>query len=196
MSLRTVVCAVLLIGVSAAEMFAQAGGGIPKPPDGSSAGPAAYSCGAPTEPPPAGRGQQQAVFPPGQYPVALPPMSLLGARNDLPNPYRPGVDWGQLASGRKWGSTASITTAPDGTIWVADRCGNSGAGGTTCAGASASVNPIFQFDPSGKLLKSFGAGMFVSPHKLTVDQSGNLWMADNGSHQILEMTQDGRVLLT
>ena len=40
-------------------------------------------------------------------------------------------------------------------------------------------------DPSGKLLKMFGAGMFVSPHKLTVDQDGNLWMADNGAHQVL-----------
>ena len=69
-----------------------------------------------------------------------------------------GVDWGQLPEGRKWGSTASITTAPDGTIWVADRCGVSGAGGTTCGGANAGVNPIFQFDTSGKLLKKFGAG--------------------------------------
>ena len=98
-----------------------------------------------------------------KYPVALPAVSLLGARNDLPNPYQPGVDWGQLPAGRKWGSTASVTTAPDGTIWVVDRCGNSGAGGTTCGGASASVNPIFQFDTSGKLLKTFGAGHVRQP---------------------------------
>ena len=104
------------------------------------------------------RGGQQPVFPLGQYPVKLPDVSLLGAHNDLPTPYQPGVDWGQLPAGRKWGSTASVTTAPDGTIWVMDRCGHSGSGGTTCAGASANVNPIFQFDTSGKLLKNFGAG--------------------------------------
>ena len=46
--------------------------------------------------------------------------------------------------------------------------------------ASAGIDPVFQFDTSGKLLKSFGAGMFTSPHKLTVDKDGNLWMADNG----------------
>jgi NHL repeat len=130
------------------------------------------------------------------YPVRLPPASLLGARNDLPNPYRPGVSWGRLAEGRKWGSTASITTAPDGTIWVADRCGNSGAGGSTCDGASANVNPVFQFDTSGKLLKTFGTGMFVSPHKLAVDKAGYLWLADNGGHQVFKLTQDGKVLLT
>ena len=168
------------------------------PSSGSSAGPAASSCGAPTTPPVGGRGQQpaQPVFPAGAYPVALPAVSLLGARNDLPNPFQPGVDWGQLPEGRKWGSTASVTTAPDGSIWVVDRCGNSGAGGTTCGGASASVSPIFHFDTSGRLLKSLGAGMFVSPHKLTVDKDGFVWVADNGSHQVFKLSPDGTVLLT
>ena len=170
---------------------------LPVPPPSSSAGAVAYSCGVPAVPPtpPAGRGLQP-VFPAGQYPVGLPAVSHLGARNDLPNPYQPGVDWGQLPAGRKWGSTASVTTAPDGTIWVVDRCGNSGAGGTTCGGASASVNPIFQFETSGKLLKNFGAGMFVSPHKLTLDAAGNLWVADNGSHQVFKLDQNGTVLMT
>src|SRR5712691_286379 len=167
---------------------------LPTPTAGSPAGPAAYTCGNPTNPPQtSGRGAQP-IFPPGQFPVALPAISLLGARNELPNPYEAGVDWGQLPAGRKWGSTASVTTAPDGAIWVTDRCGNSGAGGATCGGASATVDPIFQFEPSGKLVKSFGAGMFVSPHKLTVDDGGNLWMADNGGHQVFKMTRDGRVL--
>ncbi len=147
----------------------QASDGIAKPPAGSPAGALAYSCGVP--PAREGAQLQLPVFPADQYPVKLPAVSLLGARNDLPNPYQPGVDWGQLPPGRKWGSTASITSAPDGTIWVVDRCGNSGAGGTTCAGASANVSPIFHFDTSGKLLKNFGAGMFVSPHKLTVDKT-------------------------
>src|SRR5213075_703276 len=103
----------------------------------------------------------------------------------------PGVDWGQLPAGRKWGSTASITIAPDNTIWVADRCVNSGAGGTTCGGDAAGVNRIFQFDTSGKLLKTFGAGMFVSPHKLTIDNDGNLWLADNGAHQVYKLDPNG-----
>src|ERR1700681_3566583 len=85
--------------------------------DGGSPGPLAQSCGVP---PPAastaggeaGRGGALSQFPPVQYPVILPPVSLLGARNDLPNPYRPGLSWGQLLQGRKWGSKASISTAP------------------------------------------------------------------------------------
>ena len=38
--------------------------------------------------------------------------------------------------------------------------------------------------------------MFVSPHKLTVDKDGNLWLADNGGHQVFKLSQDGKVLLT
>ena len=162
---------------------------------GGSPGPLANSCGVPAAAP-AGVSRTLPQFPPGQFPVQLPAVSLLGARNDLPNPYQPGVSWGELPAGRKWGSTASITTAPDGKIWVTDRCGASGSGGTTCAGANAKIDPIFQFEPSGKLLKSFGAGMFVSPHKLTIDKEGNLWLADNGGHQVFKMNQDGKVLLT
>jgi sugar lactone lactonase YvrE len=205
----TLLCAcALLLGAGAALLvtsaYAQAGAGqaiaapsappFPAPPANSPAGQFGYSCGVPTTPPPAQPAQP--IFPAAQYPVSLPAVSLLGARNDLPTPYQPGVDWGELPTGRKWGSTASITTAPDGKIWVVDRCGNSGAGGTTCGGASASVNPIFQFEPSGKLLKNFGAGMFVSPHKLTVDDAGNVWVADNGSSQVFKLDQNGRVLLT
>src|SRR5947207_13775836 len=74
-----------------------------------SPGPLADSCGVPAQP----GGQAQGVrgtpvFPPGQYPVKLPAVSLLGAHNDLPNPFQAGVHWGQLPNGRKWGSTAGV----------------------------------------------------------------------------------------
>lgn len=161
----------------------------------SSAGPLADSCGVPASLP-AERPATQPIFPAGQYPVKLPAKSLLGAPNDLPNPYQAGVHWGQLPAGRRWGSTASVIAAPDGTIWVTDRCGASGSGGTTCGGSNAQIDPVFQFDSTGRLLKSWGKGMFVSPHKMTIDREGNLWMADNGGHQIFKLTQDGKVLMT
>jgi hypothetical protein len=66
------------------------------------------------------QGSQQATSVPLKFPE-LPLVSPLGARNDLPNPYNDGMSWGQLPNGRKWGSTAGIATAPDGTIWALDR---------------------------------------------------------------------------
>jgi hypothetical protein len=183
--------AAVLVGLSLAPARASQSA----PARHGSPGPAADTCGVTASPAGGGRGQTP-VFPPDQYPVQLPAVSLLGARNDLPNPYGAGMNWGDLPAGRTWGSSASITTAPDGTIWVVDRCGNSGAGGTTCGGASAAVSPIFHLDTNGTVLKNFGAGLFVSPHKLTVDKDGFLWIADNGSHQIFKMDQSGKVLLT
>mgnify|MGYP003694629705 CR=1 FL=1 len=72
-----------------------------------------------------------------------------------------------------------------------------GAGGTTCAGPSAAVNPIFQFDTSGKLLKTFGAGMFVSPHKLTVDHGRQrLGGRQRRATRSSSSSPDGKVLMT
>ena len=79
---------------------------------GGSQGPLADSCGVP--PQGAGNPAQGArgtpVFPAGQYPVKLPAVSLLGAHNDLPDPFQVGVHWGQLPEGRKWGSTPLYIT--------------------------------------------------------------------------------------
>lgn len=169
---------------------------VPRPPASSAAGIHAYSCGLPVTAPAGATVAPQPMFPDGKYPVALPAVSHLGARNDSPNPFRDGVDWGELPSGRKWGSAASVTRGPDGTIWVLDRCGSFGAGGSTCAGPNAGVHPIFQFDPSGRMRRNIGAGLFVNPHKLTIDNDGNLWVADNASHQVFKLSPDGKILMT
>ena len=139
------------------------------------------------------------IYRPGEYPVQLPAMSLLGAPNDLPNPYEPGVHWGELPDGRQWGSTAGITTGPDNTIWVIDRCGLRGAGGTLCL--DSDLDPILQFNTSGRLLNSFGRGTIVSPHKITVDHEGHVWIADNGAapgrgHQVLKFNPSGELIMT
>ena len=63
----------------------------------------AYSCGVPAMPLEPGATPQQAIFPDGQYPVSLPAASLLGARNDLPNPFQPGVDFGAAAGRTQMG---------------------------------------------------------------------------------------------
>jgi len=139
------------------------------------------------------------IYPDNQYPVQLPARSLLGAPNELPNPYEPGVHWGNLSGGRHWGSTAGITTGPDNTIWVIDRCGVRGAGGTLCL--ESDLDPILQFDISGRLLKSFGRGEIVSPHKITVDDEGNVWITDNGKapgrgQQVLKFNPSGELVMT
>ena len=94
--------------------------------------------------------------------------------NDAPNPYRTVENWAKLPEGRMWGSLSAVDIDKDGkSIWVAERCG----GNSACLD-SPTVDPILKFDSSGKLLKSFGAGLLVSPHGIFVDRDGNIWVTD------------------
>ena len=124
------------------------------------------------------------------------------AQNSEPNPYRtvPGV-WAPLPDGRDWGSTSLVEVSPDGeTIWAVDRCGEN-----TCVGHD-DLDVVFQFDKDGNILTQFGAGMFVWPHGIDVDDDGNVWVADargnggpgeNGDrgHQVIKFSPDGDVLM-
>src|SRR6195256_104704 len=115
--------------------------------------------------------------------------------NNVPNPYRAVENWAQLPEGRVWGQAISIDIDRDGkSVWVFDRCGSN-----TCTGSN--VAPIQKFDSSGKLVTSFGAGMFVFPHGLFVDHDGNVWVSDGKGaegkgHTVVKFSPDGKVLMT
>lgn len=114
--------------------------------------------------------------------------------NNLPNPYQTIANWAKLPMGRAWGSTAGLDIDPDGkSVWALDRCG-----ANSCAGSNA--DPILKFDKDGKLVKSFGGGMFVFPHGMAVDRQGNVWVTDgqgaNGKgHQVIKFSPEGQVLM-
>ena len=60
-----------------------------------------------------------------------------------------------------------------------------------------SANTILLLDnESGKLLKSWGANLFIMPHGLTVDKENNVWVTDVGLQQIFKFTHDGKLLMT
>jgi hypothetical protein len=138
------------------------------------------------------------------------------AQTKLPNPYRLVKGWPALPksmNGGRWGELIRADLDPRGNIWVFHRCFNTEpAGSATCVGRSEP--PILQFDPSGKLLSSFGGGMFAFPHGFTVDREGNVWASDananetvlglsargsNGvmrGHQVFKFSPTGKVLMT
>ena len=120
------------------------------------------------------------------------------AKENLPTPTQTVLkNWGALPDGRVWGSTAGVDIGPDGHIWAYDRCA-----ANTCDGSN--LAPIFKFDrSSGKVLASFGAGMFVFPHGLHVDRDGNVWVTDalankerTKGHQVFKFSPHGKLLLT
>jgi len=61
--------------------------------------------------------------------------------------------------------------------------------------------PIIRYEASGKILATWGQGMFIFPHGATVDRDGNLWVTDargeNGKgHQVFKFSPQGKVLMT
>ena len=79
-------------------------------------------------------------------------------------------------------------------IWAFDRCGGRLPQFRPAAG-------VGDFDPAGKLIASFGAGMFVFPHGIAVDKAGNVYVVDgegkNGKGQIVvKFSPEGKVLMT
>jgi sugar lactone lactonase YvrE len=128
--------------------------------------------------------------------------------NSLPNPYRTIEGWAKMPAGRTWGSSSAVDIDKDGrSIWVAERCG-----ANSCAGSG--LDPILKFDSVGTLVKSFGAGMLLSPHGIFVDRDGNVWVTDCActgtaeqrstkdkdgqpmGHQVYKFSPEGKLLLT
>ncbi len=137
-----------------------------------------------------------------QSSAAMPPV------NDRPNPFQTVVGWATLPEGRSWGSTSAVDIDKDGKhIWVAERCG-----ANSCA--QSALPSVLKFDPSGRMVASFGAGLIQSPHGIHVDRDGNVWVTDCSctggtppidptappappkGHQIFKFSPDGTLLLT
>jgi DNA-binding beta-propeller fold protein YncE len=137
--------------------------------------------------------------------------------NDLPNPYRTVTNYFKMPPGRTWGSTSAVDIDRDGrSIWVAER-----SGANSCLDAP-NLDTVLKFDASGKLVKSFGAGLIIWPHGIAVDRDGNIWVTDGQDnaprgergrggrggepagpaagatkgHQIFKFSPDGKVLMT
>jgi ABC-type molybdate transport system substrate-binding protein/sugar lactone lactonase YvrE len=133
-------------------------------------------------------------------PAAVPIYNAKGmdpvvARNtDLPQPYKTVRDWAHPPNGLPWAAVTGVEAGPDGNIYVVYRCHEN-----SCAGRPE--DPILKFDKTGKLLKAWGAGLFVFPHGTTIDPEGNLWVTDaqgmdGKGQQVFKFNPDGKLLMT
>ena len=114
--------------------------------------------------------------------------------DELPNPYQEPQSFGQLPNGRQFVFFTGIDVDADDHIWIFMRCPGGSCSGTT-------VDTVVEFDTSGKLLRSWGGGLFNQAHNMDVDKDGNVWLVDSqvkdgkGS-QVFKYTPDGKVLMT
>ena len=119
--------------------------------------------------------------------VSVAALSVAWAATDatLPNPYKEVPNWAQLPDGIKFGQVISVQTDARGNMWVFHRADP----------------PMLEFDPSGKLINSWGTGMFVQPHGLFIDRDGNIWVTDgrvkgDKGDQVFKFSPQGKILMT
>src|SRR6185436_4726206 len=96
------------------------------------------------------------------------------------NPYRIVEGWAQLPNGRPMGAVGKVAIDPDGRhVWAVVRCErleDRARFGDECR--DSKDDPILQFGPDGKVVKSFGGGLFIWPHGLAVEPDGSVWVTD------------------
>ena len=116
-----------------------------------------------------------------------PAMLIKSAMN---NPYRMVEKWAQLGEIK---AGPAIGIIPDGTggIWLSQRADP----------------PILHLDASGRVVKTFGDGMFLASHGFCQDRDGNLWAGDAAYREdpesagkkgfvMYKFSPDGKLLLT
>jgi sugar lactone lactonase YvrE len=121
--------------------------------------PAAPATQAPTQ----GRG----ALPPGGPFTGSGPgggARVEAGQNLMSNPYRLVENWPTLNPGMKWGAAINFLPDNKGGTWTLLR----------------TEPPINYFDSAGKIVQSFGQGMFVSGHGMCRDRAGNIWAGDSG----------------
>jgi N-acyl-D-amino-acid deacylase len=124
----------------------------------------------------------------GQSTVERPGRVLMSGHTPLDSDagaYRLVPDWGLLPAGLQFGEVPGMTIDAAGRVFAFTRA----------------EPPVIEFDPSGKVLKTWGEKMFVWPHGIRVDRDGFLWITDgrarNGiGQQVFKFTRDGQLVMT
>lgn len=136
-------------------------------------------------------------------PALLACLAAVPASGQSAGDYRAVEGWARLPDGRSWGAVTGVFPDPDGRhMWVLDRCS-----ANSCL--DSDLDPVLKFDLDGRLVASFGAGLFAWPHGFFVDRVGNVWVADGPTgalaeqataarkgQQVFKLDSSGRVLMT
>jgi streptogramin lyase len=79
------------------------------------------------------------------------------------------------------GMVSWVAAAPDGTTYLLQR--------------GDKADPVIALDHSGKILRSWGKGMYTMPHAIRVDPQGNVWTTDAASSMVYKFKNDGTLLM-
>ena len=57
------------------------------------------------------------------------------------------------------------------------------------------ADPVIVVDRNGKIVRSWGKGMYTTPHAIRVDPQGNVWTTDAASSMVYKFSPEGKTLL-
>ena len=110
--------------------------------------------------------------------------------------YRVNIRFGEepetMPPGWKFSRVSAVAMDSAGEVYVFHRPNNPGLGKRV----SPIPDSIIVFDSKGKYLRSWGKSEFGNEHGLRVDREGNVWITDNGHHQVIKYNRKGERLLT
>lgn len=85
------------------------------------------------------------------------------------------------AAGWEIGYPSSVTMDDTGTIYVLQR--------------GEKADPVLVLNRDGKIIRSWGKGMYKIPHSIRIDPQGNIWTVDSSSSMVLKFTPQGEKLM-
>lgn len=79
------------------------------------------------------------------------------------------------------GYPSAVAMGDDGLIYVLQRGEKS--------------DPVLVLNREGKIVRSWGKGLYKIPHSIRIDAQGNVWTVDSGSSMVLKFTPGGEKLM-
>jgi len=86
----------------------------------------------------------------------------------------------RMADASSLGTVSSVAGDRNGVIYVLQR--------------GDKADPVIAVNREGRILRSWGKGMFTVPHSVRIDADGNVWTVDAGSSVILKFSPEGKKL--
>lgn len=119
-----------------------------------------------------------------------------GNGNDPFTRYELVKDWPQLPAGFVLGNPTGIGIDSNQNIFVFHRAYRKWPTDNVMPDSNISSNTILMLDrETGRIIKSWGADLFIMPHGLTVDKWDNIWVTDVALHQVFKFSHDGVLLM-
>ena len=85
------------------------------------------------------------------------------------------------AAGWEIGYPSAVTMDDAGTIYVLQR--------------GEKADPLLVLNRDGKIVRSWGKGLYKIPHSIRIDPQGNIWTVDSGSSMVLKFSPQGEKLM-